>query len=100
MSVSSGCGAPQEVSAQTAAQPVEKAAVDFSLLSAEIVMLVMHHSRLKRSRGAMACVCKGWRDAARERARRPSTMAGAVMNESSLKAWTAKRMEAAPHSFG
>ena len=100
MSVSSGCGAPQKDSAQTAAQPVEKAAVDFSLLSAEIVMLVMHHSRLKRSRGAMACVCKGWRDAARERARRPSIMPGAVMNESSLKAWTAKRMEAAPHSFG
>lgn len=92
---------PQQASAQpAAAQQSAKAPVDFSLLSAEIVMLVLHHSRLKRSRGAMACVCKGWRDAARERQRRPSIMAGAVMNESSFKTWTARRMEAAPHSFG
>ena len=40
------------------------------------------------------------RDAARERTRRPSIMPGAVMNESSFNSWTAKRMEAAPHSFG
>jgi hypothetical protein len=102
VTLGSAAVAPPSDGAQAAAvaQQGSKAPAKFGELSREIVMLVLHHSRTRRARGAVACVCKGWRDAARERTRRPSIMPGAVMNESSFNSWTAKRMEAAPHSFG
>ena len=102
VTLGSAAVAPPSDGAQAAAvaQQGAKAPAKFGELSREIVMLVLHHSRTRRARGAVACVCKGWRDAARERTRRPSIMPGAVMNESSFNSWTAKRMEAAPHSFG
>lgn len=99
-SAASLSSASAEATTVTVDPQCTKPPANFRELSREIVMLVMRLSQTQRDRRAMACVCKGWRDAARERIRRPSIMVGAVMSQSSLSSWTARRMAAAPHSFG
>jgi hypothetical protein len=75
-------------------------AADWGGLSREIVMHVLHHNDNARSRGAMACTCSMWRDATRERRRRPSTVVSGSLSSDTTRDWIARRMAAAPHSFG
>ena len=67
----------KEAAADAAAHEADSAlcgAVDWSTLSRDLVLHVMHSSRNTRSNAAMACVCTEWREAARERLRRPSVL--------------------------
>ena len=73
---------------------------DWAGLSKEIVMHVLHHTPSSRSRGAIACVCRPWRDASTERRRRPSVLPSTTLSMDTCREWTARRMAASPHSFG
>lgn len=67
-------------------------------LSKEIVMVLLHWSK-KRECQSIACVNTSWRDAAKERKRRPSVMLGPCTTETHGD-WIAERRRMYPHSFG
>ena len=65
-------------------------------LSKEIVMRLLHFSP-KRTGQSMACVNRAWRDAAKERERRPSVV---VVGAQTHIEWIQERRRMHPHSFG
>ena len=97
------------------AKSPEVVTVDWTTLSRDIVMRIMHDLgsngggagrrsgtvRARQKNGsAMACVCTSWRDAAQERQRRPSTVVAGTLSSDTLRSYAMRSIASQPHRYG